>query len=310
MLKKICVSVISVLIAIVLFVIVEIIFFPTKDIFLVNSKIMEQDDNNILQYSLIKNSYLFNCSINEEGFRGSNKINRDKSIVILGDSVGFGYDRENTDKTVFSYILQEYLAKDYDVFNLSVPGYNTIQEAEVLYSKGLKYKPDLVLVIFCLNDLDVNYTITHYNNFISKKLIRSRIFRYIFDLFRSKNCAKNYRKYGKIDVSDVENEEIGIKVISVLQKKYGFQCYFFIVPYFRNFDDYLQEDDNIHVKIKEFLQKYPNLKFFDLKEDFMNISKNAKIFSVPNDIVHPNKYGHKLMAEFICEKLKKDGALS
>ena len=46
----------------------------------------------------------------------------------------------------------------------------------------------------------------------------------LIDNYKDKNIispAYMYRKYGEIDVSDVEDEEIGVRVFSELQKQYG-----------------------------------------------------------------------------------------
>jgi hypothetical protein len=42
----------------------------------------------------------------------------------------------------------------FEVFNMGVQGYNSIQELEFLKYKGLKYKPDLVILYYCFNDPD------------------------------------------------------------------------------------------------------------------------------------------------------------
>jgi lysophospholipase L1-like esterase len=75
-------------------------------------------------------------------------------IVVLGDSVGAGlFVARNED--IFPALLERRLreqGRDAEVINLSVSGYNTLQEVETLRERGLRYQPDLVLLAYVLND--------------------------------------------------------------------------------------------------------------------------------------------------------------
>ena len=283
--------------------------------------------NKILVYSM-RSSWLYRTgiNINKQGFRDDDFDIKKGNVKILcfGDSTTFGEAVEK--KSLYTNVLSELLSEKYSVYNFGINGYNTIQEAENLRYNGIKYTPNIVVFLFCLNDFDICCDLSIYyaaksnfcrlNVFLCKSWFYRRfIFVSIVNLIdflknEGRNIVDMYRKYGEIDVSDVKDEEIGVKVISELQKQYGFKCYFFILPYFSNFDNYLKEDEEIHNRIKNILQKYPNIKYFDLKEDFMNVSKNDEVFRAePWDDIHPNEYGHELIAKFIYDKLKFDGAL-
>jgi lysophospholipase L1-like esterase len=97
---------------------------------------------------------------NAEGFRGSSvplaRAPRTVRVVGLGDSVMFGWGVRWED----SYLarLQAELTSDFpgvswEVVNTAVPGYNTAMEVETLEEKGLRYRPDLVILNFVGNDL-------------------------------------------------------------------------------------------------------------------------------------------------------------
>jgi lysophospholipase L1-like esterase len=283
--------------------------------------------NKILVYSM-KSNWLYGTgiNINKQGFRDDDFDTKKGNVKILcfGDSTTFGGNVEK--KSLYTNVLSELLSEKYSVYNFGIDGYNTIQEAENLRYNGIKYAPNIVVFLYCLNDFeicDLNIYYAAKSNFcrLNAFLCKSQIYRRficlptikLIEFFRKedeKNVVDIYRKYGEIDVSNIKNEEIGVKVVSELQKQYGFKCYFFILPYFRSFDNYLKEDEEIHNKIKEILQKYPNIKYFDLKEDFMNVSKDSSVFLYDDDdYVHPNEYGHELIAKFIYDKLKSDGAL-
>jgi lysophospholipase L1-like esterase len=80
-------------------------------------------------------------------------------VVVLGDSVGFGYCNEAevlAIERLFPRRVEDRLSaagtQGVDVFNLSVSGYDTTQEVELLATRGLALEPDLVIVAYSLND--------------------------------------------------------------------------------------------------------------------------------------------------------------
>ena len=78
-------------------------------------------------------------------------------IVVLGDSITAGVGIEDLD-AVFTRRLEGLLNDDgeavsFEVINLGVGGYHTLQEAETLLVSGLRYQPDHVVVAFCVNDI-------------------------------------------------------------------------------------------------------------------------------------------------------------
>ncbi|WP_372367096.1 SGNH/GDSL hydrolase family protein [Candidatus Uabimicrobium sp. HlEnr_7] len=72
-------------------------------------------------------------------------------IAVLGDSETFGLGV--IDEDTYCEQLEKLLAKKYcEVINFGVVGYNTEQEAALLKNKVLKYKPDIIIVGYVLND--------------------------------------------------------------------------------------------------------------------------------------------------------------
>lgn len=75
-------------------------------------------------------------------------------VVVLGDSIAAGLRVERYEDT-FPAILEKLLRErglNAEVINLAVSGYNTQQEVELFKEKGLRYRPDLVLVAYSLTD--------------------------------------------------------------------------------------------------------------------------------------------------------------
>ena len=99
--------------------------------------------------------------VNNLGFRDDRdyKLAKEKNtfrIIILGDSVTFGHGCkfEETWPYMLKKRLEEWNNKiDWQVWNLGVPGYDSVLELRTLEELGPKYKPDLVVVGFYENDL-------------------------------------------------------------------------------------------------------------------------------------------------------------
>ena len=95
---------------------------------------------------------------NKEGFRDRDhavaKPRGVYRVVVLGDSIAAGLKVERFEDT-FPPRLEKLLNEKglrAEVISLAVSGYNTQQEVELFKEKGLRYRPDLVLVAYSLTD--------------------------------------------------------------------------------------------------------------------------------------------------------------
>jgi lysophospholipase L1-like esterase len=104
-------------------------------------------------------------SFNSKGLRGNEytyvKGANEKRILIFGDSFAEAYMVEFED--MFSEILKRILnnadssgIKYYEVINFGTGGYSTDQEVLYFKSEGIKYNPDIVVLMFCVNDVWYN----------------------------------------------------------------------------------------------------------------------------------------------------------
>lgn len=80
-----------------------------------------------------------------------------RRIIFLGDSFTFGMGVRIEDTYVKQ--LEDILSSSsssgrWEVMNLGLSGFNAAQEVEFLVEKGLKYKPDIVVVVYFFNDPD------------------------------------------------------------------------------------------------------------------------------------------------------------
>jgi hypothetical protein len=101
-------------------------------------------------------------TINVQGYRGAvhphERTPGRPRLLVLGDSVAFGFGV--ADGETFSADLER---GGYEVVNLAVPGYGTDQALLRLEREGLAYRPDVVLLHFCLqNDFVDNLSTTYF----------------------------------------------------------------------------------------------------------------------------------------------------
>jgi hypothetical protein len=102
----------------------------------------------------------FEVAINSLGFRGpevaAEKPEGTYRILVLGDSVAFGWGVD--DDVTFLRRLERDLqqrgdGRSYEVLNTGHPMYDSMQELAMLRDHGLALDPDLVLLVFVINDI-------------------------------------------------------------------------------------------------------------------------------------------------------------
>lgn len=100
---------------------------------------------------------------NSDGFR-SPELSVEKGenttrVVCLGDSLTFGHGLAEQDaypQRLQEFLNERVLAYRWEVINAGMEGFCTFQETEEL-RRCLKYTPDVVVVLFCLNDVTEKY---------------------------------------------------------------------------------------------------------------------------------------------------------
>jgi lysophospholipase L1-like esterase len=131
----------------------------------INRATVRRSDNPRLRFELRPGSAVraeVDYRVNAEGLRGAEttveKPAGVRRVAVVGDSIAFGY--WVADQDAFPRQLEALLNEAggaqgrVEVLNFGVPGYNLDQEIEALRAKALAFAPDLVVVAFCLNDLE------------------------------------------------------------------------------------------------------------------------------------------------------------
>lgn len=98
--------------------------------------------------------------VNNKGWRDKNRNFKNKKnayrILILGDSETFGAIVK--DENRYAAILESKLSQNYniEVISIGLGGWGTDQQLEFMLNEGFKYKPNLVINQFNINDIDDN----------------------------------------------------------------------------------------------------------------------------------------------------------
>ena len=126
-------------------------------------RVLRTSDDPELRYALTPGAtgegWGTTVAINAHGFRDDELdplTPGRRRIAVLGDSITFGNHLARAE--VYPEVLERRLAEeglDFDVLNLGVGGYDPVQEVRLFETVGLEFRPELVVVGFCVNDLGV-----------------------------------------------------------------------------------------------------------------------------------------------------------
>jgi lysophospholipase L1-like esterase len=223
-------------------------------------------------------------------------------ILVLGDSI----TQWGKYVDYFTQLLHEqYNNKDVEVINAGVMGYDTELEYRFLKYRGLRLKPDLLILQFCVNDfrgtpliiqqesgqwmaLEKNFRL---NNITSSALFRhSKLCEFI--------CIRLlYFLHKQKSVNELKaNVKEPLRMIKDLMMKTKTPFYIILFPYLTE-NANSQEYEMMLKIIKELgLEHYT----IGLREEF----SKAGFENIRKDAIHPNQEGDKLAANALFVKMR------
>ena len=127
-------------------------------------RFLRSSPNPDLAYELVPGARGFawnrEIAINSHGFRDRERVLEKppgtRRIVAIGDSITFAGSMHESFR--FTERLEAQLratGQSVEVLNLGVGGYDTLDEVATLVRTGLAFEPDLIILVFCINDLGV-----------------------------------------------------------------------------------------------------------------------------------------------------------
>ncbi len=185
--------------------------------------------------------YGVDISTNSMGFRdierSPGKPEGTRRILFLGDSFTLGWGVRSD--SVFSHQVETMLNQGgggHEVINMGVGNYNTVMEVELFKLKGLRLDPDIVVLVYFLNDTEpvperrsgFTYSLIKHSYFISFLFdrltrLRSRLqegfqwqgyYRDLYSDAASGDLAANREAFCEL-VTLCKNRGIGILVVNV-----------------------------------------------------------------------------------------------
>ncbi|MBI4403383.1 MAG: SGNH/GDSL hydrolase family protein [Deltaproteobacteria bacterium] len=245
--------------------------------------------------------------INSDGFRDrehSLNTNGDYRIIFLGDSLTFGWGVELTQ--IFKERLEKELKKSYptDVINFGIGNYNTEQQVSLFLEKGLKYRPDKVVVFYFINDAEPTPHKSSLSFLDHSRVITfywSRIGALLSNLSQS-NSFQNYysQLYEENQSGWRRTREAFIRMKKTCDER-QIHLQVVLLPELHNLQRYPFRKE--HATVLSFLS-HLDIEALDLAPFFADQSMPVSLW-VARDDAHPNARAHELIARYSLEFIKR-----
>ncbi len=223
-----------------------------------------------------------NFTTNDLGFRTINtspKAEGKMRIVIVGDSWTFGPSVKY--EQTFSYRLQELLnrnGKNFEVYNLSMLGWNTENQIAALRVFLSQLKPDFVVICPTSNDIDETFDVWN-GRLVSRGFESRAIFRYSYEYQR--RWIANFKTLQK----EVD-----------FLKQNGIPSLIYFLAEWRTLVPYYAELSSLKAR------------YIVVPTDF--IDSRYRLESNVDPGRHASPEGHRLIAEYLYNALLKLGAVT
>ena len=229
-----------------------------------------------------------------------------KSIVVLGDSHAMGWGVN--DKETFSYFLQD-LAKQ-PVYNLAVSSYGTEREIVRLEKSGLLENSDIIIIQYHENDLKENENfhkikkdeyMNIFTNMTSLKKNKLTIMKKTLRQYKSslRQIFTKITNNSRNKTKKLDFKPHYIPLIESIKKIKNFSEKRIIIFYS---DSPSLRFDNFP---NGFDEKYSNVYFYNIynSEFSEELNSEENYFFLDR---HPNKFGHRKIAQSLYNVLKLD----
>ena len=260
------------------------------------------------------------ANFNKEGYRDiDHQLIKEKNTVRiagLGDSFTFGIGIKNADNLYLTKLdmLLNNPEKKYEVFNRAKIGIGTSQEIEILKKDGLKYKPNIIVLGYFLNDFDDAENIGNINSKYGIKFLRSLKF-FIYDTFYSyyfydralqkfdevTGIKQTYPDYLNSILSSKDNIDFNAEYLRQLKQisnDNNATLIVAIIPVIHELKNYPFMEANKY--IEEAGRKY-NFTVIDLLPYFKDYNENELWVNQYDH--HMNELGHDVTARAIYNKM-------
>ena len=297
-------------------------------------------DNRILGYEMkpgyrdLKNPDLHESFpyVNSIGFRDIERQTGKSSfrILMLGDSVLAGHGIRAIDDLISRELESDLESRGYDleVLNFGVGGYATSAEIELLRTNGIRFDPDLVIILFIQNDFELfGNQLSKYGSQDSSPVLEffltnMRLFRhfafrydlfdvaYIFDpnyrIIAGKSMGRRTLMKDHLSKFQALSEECGFGSIIVYWPKFPAEeraAALESSPWRENFDQLSPITDSLGIELVDLAPLF--------EEDYRRSGAQASPAEVytNGDGMHPVEFGTETGAAILAQILEEGGYL-
>lgn len=281
------------------------------------SREIQNSDNKIIQYELKPNLHVIDSGpiymiepvtvkTDSNGLREDEEHAFEKEgtfrIALIGDSITFGMyvEQNETYGHVLENLLNEKSETEYETLNFGVPGYNTIQESEVVREKALIYDPDIVLMAFVSNDFNKALNpLSHPLRNVGRHVYSLRLF--FWNWVKLKKAIEPGTRAESPTPEQYKMMDDYLKDINTLLKKQNITFILFSFPEY--------ELSNFTVNYNEHLSVFAEKEgfyFFDLLNLFEGIEQETIRVHKEG---HPNHVANEIIGLGIYNKLREEGLI-
>jgi lysophospholipase L1-like esterase len=241
-----------------------------------------------------------------------------RRILLLGDSVVESLEVEKLDDMMNRQLEMLYPDGKTEVLNFGVNGYCTLAEVELLRTKGLKFKPDLVVLVFVENDF------SNFNGALGGTAAdiealqqgqrlpsQSGVYKFFIDhscLFRTMFAPRrndNPVEWNRKAVGD-NNVVRGLELLRKLADEQGFDVLVAVWPSFE--DDGIVDTKQLYgskilvIEVLAALNRLPSVRlspYFQEHWDSHDLPGTPRTYYTIGDSMHVNEAGSRAAAEVL-----------
>jgi len=253
---------------------------------------------------------------NSLGFRdyeyGIEKPKGKKRIVMLGDSftLGWGVPFGNTCSKVLEMMLNQ-TQHGYEVINMGTGNYNSTMEVELFKLKGLQLNPDMVILMYFVNDTEPvprrkggpGYAAVKHSYCVS--FLMGRFIKLRSRLVNSFEWSNYYNKlYSPENLDNIRANEESIKELIALCKKNEIELLIVSIPELRNLTEYGFVQATEHIRV---LAEEGQVPFLDLLGGLAEHTPES-LWVKPED-PHANAKANAVMAQQLYDRILDNGGI-
>lgn len=239
--------------------------------------------------------------INSDGFRDREyPIERTDAqrIIFLGDSLTFAWGVAQD--ASFEVLLEEALGErngPVEVINFGIGNYNTEQQVNLFFEKGLRYQPDKVVIFYFINDAEPTPVRSNWG-FLSHSRVITFFWSRVNAMLTNVRAAQSYETfYSDLYRDDqpgwINTRKAFLEIRDVTRER-GIELQVVLLPELHDLVDYPLGAQ--YAVVLEFLRQN-DIEALDLAPFFRDETDPHRLW-VALDDAHPNAYAHARIAEY------------